>query len=227
MSHTVSLFHSLAVGRLIQKAVNALKSASEAALLPSKRRRFGSARSRLQISFHHNSLITICCIFSLNFPSTIQLSKARQAHYHAAMEALAGASSIIAIVGLAGQVVQGCMYLNSILGGMKDAPDDLALLIRELEIIQQVASALSEENFRSDAVPIGCDPTPALEFCIEAIGKVQKLVANYGGPSGALDHMNLRQRFQMGMSQDKIRKHLGRLERAKTHLLASNNARLL
>jgi hypothetical protein len=143
------------------------------------------------------------------------------------MEAVAGASSIIAVVGLAGQVVQGCGYLNSIFGGMKDAPHDLALIIRELEFIQQVAGALRDENFRNNPAPMGWDPTPALEFCIEAIGKVQKLVLAYGGPNGVVDHMKLRKRVQMGMSQDKIRKHLGRLERAKTHLLASNSTRLL
>lgn len=143
------------------------------------------------------------------------------------MEALAGASSVIAVVGLAGQVVQGCGYLNSVFSSIKNAPHDLELLIRELEIIQVVAGALSDENFRNSPVPMGWDPTPALEFCMEAIGKAQKLALAYGGPNGNVDHMKMRKRVQMGMSQEKIRKHLGRLERAKTHLIACNSTRLL
>ena len=143
------------------------------------------------------------------------------------MEALAGASSVVAIVGLAGQVVQGCSSLSIIFSDMKGAPQDLRLLVCELEVIQQIGGALRDENFRHTTTPTGWDPTPALEFCMEAIAKVQKFVAAYEAPNGAGDHMKWRKRVLIGMSREKIRKHPARLERAKTHLAASNSTRLL
>jgi hypothetical protein len=53
------------------------------------------------------------------------------------MEGLAAAGGI-AIVGLAGQVAEGCAYLLEVLDDARNAPDKLILLGHELRIIEQI-----------------------------------------------------------------------------------------
>jgi len=54
------------------------------------------------------------------------------------MEDLAAARGIIAVVSLAGQVIQDCNYLRAILDGAIEAPEEVRRLSAELAIIESI-----------------------------------------------------------------------------------------
>jgi hypothetical protein len=135
------------------------------------------------------------------------------------MEALAAASSVIAVVGLSGQVLQGCSFIRQILSNARNAPEDLQLLITELSIIERVASSIEKSASSLSNEFLVEDAKPALEFCHEAVGKLQAVVEKYSDPVSSSTVKQWGRRLNMAMSTEKIAKHVARLERAKGHLL--------
>lgn len=93
------------------------------------------------------------------------------------MEGLAAAGGVIAVVGLAGQVMQGCTSLLDVLGSITTAREDLRLLIHELRVIQDLVQ--STTTSLSTGVD-GCLLHDALDFCDECIGKLSQVVERYG-----------------------------------------------
>jgi hypothetical protein len=81
------------------------------------------------------------------------------------MEGLAAASRVIAVVGIAGQVAQGCNYIRGIFSAAKPAPEELRFLSTELEIIEQIIVSIPNDSKYCDV----------LDLC-EAISKLEKLV---------------------------------------------------
>jgi hypothetical protein len=78
------------------------------------------------------------------------------------MEGLAPAASVIAAAGLAGQVAQGCNYLQSVFSSVKSAPEDLHLISTELTIIEQIVLSIQDE----------CELRYALDLCNVTIEKL-------------------------------------------------------
>jgi len=128
------------------------------------------------------------------------------------MEGLAAAGGVIAVVSLAGQVVQGCDYLYTIFEDAKDAPTEVRLLMTELAIINSISIKFEAST------PDNADHLAALDFCNEAIRKLRNLVDNYGILTSTGSCRKWGKRLGLALSTSKILKHLTRLREAKGHL---------
>lgn len=133
------------------------------------------------------------------------------------MEALAAASGVIAVVSLAGQVVQGCDYLLNVFSDASGAPESLSLLIKELAIIERLISQGPGQRLNTSNTP-EAEYQDALDFANEAIQKLERVVDKYGELNGANRSRKWGRRLAWAMSSDKIEKHLHRLRDASSHL---------
>jgi len=124
------------------------------------------------------------------------------------MEGLAAASGVIAVVSLAGQVVQGSSYVRRILENAITAPREIRLLTTELAIIERIACATADDIEHQDA----------LDFCSEAVAKLRNVIDKYAELDRAGKCRRWGRRLSMALSADKIQKHLSRLKAAKTYL---------
>jgi hypothetical protein len=124
------------------------------------------------------------------------------------MEGLAAASGVIAVVSLAGQVVQGCSYVRQILDSANTAPQEIRVLTAELAIIERIVQNTPDEGEHRDA----------LDFCNEAVAKLRNAIDEYAELDSVRGHRKWGRRLSMALSTDKIQKHLGRLKSAKTYL---------
>lgn len=86
------------------------------------------------------------------------------------MEVLAGVSSVIAVVSLAGQVIEGCSYLRGVFDDARAAPKALRQLSKELGIIQRlVHNAPDADSHHGE-----------LDFCKEKLEDLRAVVEKYG-----------------------------------------------
>jgi hypothetical protein len=86
------------------------------------------------------------------------------------MEGLSAASGVIAVVSLAGQIVQGCGYLHTVFDEAKSAPQEIHLLMTELAIIEGVVRTTPDVDKHQDE----------LDFCHERLLKLRNIVEKYG-----------------------------------------------
>ncbi|PMD29579.1 hypothetical protein L207DRAFT_642337 [Hyaloscypha variabilis F] len=138
------------------------------------------------------------------------------------MEGLAAASGVIAVVSLAGQVLEGCSYLRDIFDSAVAAPREIRLLALELSIIEDLVRATPDVDQHQEE----------LDFCQERLLKLQEVVEKYGELDGASRHKKWGKRLAMAMSAKKIDKHLVSLREAKGHLqhiqnLSAHNGNML
>lgn len=124
------------------------------------------------------------------------------------MEGLAAASGVIAVVSLAGQVVQGCGYLRTIFDEAKTAPKEAHLLHTELAIIEGIVRVTPDIDKHQDE----------LDFCQEQLLKLRKVVDKYGVLDGAGKGRKWGTRLAMAFNSEKIQKHLNSLREARGYL---------
>lgn len=136
------------------------------------------------------------------------------------MDGLSAAGGVISVVGLAGQVLQGCSYLRNIYDDAKDSPCELRLLRMELTIISGIVESMRNDP-QTSSIQNGHHPAEgALLFCDETLTKLRRIVEKYGVVTGTSKRRRWGKGLAMAMSADKIKKHVERLDRAKDHLLA-------
>lgn len=133
------------------------------------------------------------------------------------MEALGVAANITAVIGIAGQVAQGCVYLYTIFDDVRGAPRDLRCLRLELRVIEQILILTPEQA------------VDALLLCEQAIQDVRADVEKYGDVDGhgiesgsgglGMRKKRLGKRLKMAFGKEKIRKHIEALKGAKSHLV--------
>jgi len=141
-----------------------------------------------------------------------------------AMDTLAAVSSVISVVGLAGQVLQGYNYLRSIVDSAKDSPEDLRLLTSELEIISQIVESIkynSEASSTESEIEQYLAGQP-LVLCDETLAKLRQTVEEYGdiNEDEASGVKRYWKSLSFALSAGEIRKHVENSDRAKDHLLA-------
>ncbi|KAN0122806.1 hypothetical protein V8E51_001132 [Hyaloscypha variabilis] len=131
-------------------------------------------------------------------------------------EALALGASVAGFIGLAGQILQGCLFVQSFLEGLEDAPADVEVLRSELLVFQT-----SLDAFQSTLNVVGNDAISediglALEYSNKIIMELRKVVSKLGdkGPGCMMN-------FSMVMQKVRISKHVKTLERARTLLLCA------
>jgi hypothetical protein len=124
------------------------------------------------------------------------------------MESLAASGGVIAVVSLAGQVVQGCVYLRDVFDGVRSAPKDIRSLATELKIIKDIVLATTNVEQHPEV----------LDFCNEKVLKLRKVVDRYGVLDDGSSKKRWGSRLAMALNSDKIQKHLDSLREAKRHL---------
>jgi hypothetical protein len=87
-------------------------------------------------------------------------------------EALGLAASIIAVISLAGQVVQGCQTLKTLVGDFNNAPSDIQHLMRELDVILESAK-IAEKLEKSGGANLQAQLEPALRLCFDAVEEIR------------------------------------------------------
>lgn len=92
-------------------------------------------------------------------------------------EALGLAASVIAVVGLAGQVLQGCQNIKSWVGDFNSAPKDIQLLMRELDSILESAK-IAERLGKDGDANLQAHLEPALRLCLDAVDEIRKKIAD-------------------------------------------------
>ena len=80
----------------------------------------------------------------------------------AKMESLAAAGEVIAVVSLAGQVMEGCSYLLGVFDNAKSAPQEICMLATELVIIQNIIQTTPDVDEHKEE----------LDFCQERTMKL-------------------------------------------------------
>jgi hypothetical protein len=141
------------------------------------------------------------------------------------MEGLAAASSVIAVVGLAGQALQGCQYLRNIFSEARDAPRELQLLDAEIGTIQRILHSVQSELLCSTSnitAEVASDAT--LDFCADAIRELRDIVDKYGQPSNEGGRVKWGKRLSVTLNSSKIDRHLSRLRAARGHLISLQTA---
>jgi hypothetical protein len=140
-------------------------------------------------------------------------------------EALGLGANVVAFIGLAGQVIQGCQYIKTILDDVKDAPDDIRSLHTEINLLTRTLetfkNALVELSHSETHVEIGGEAKLALDYCEEAIAGLLKSILKIKRPGSKWGQI------KFAFSKDKVSKHIGRVERAKGYIATAQASILL
>lgn len=129
-------------------------------------------------------------------------------------EALGVAGSVVSIVGLAGQVAQGVNYLYTFFNDMQDSPSDIKSLSEELKLVGDILTEVNRDGI--DSAPLSA----ALQRCKEVICDLENLVQRTNLVSAQSSNAKrLWSQMSTAFRNEKFRKYIERLERAKSTLL--------
>jgi len=148
------------------------------------------------------------------------------------------AGSIVGFVGLTGQIVRGYVvfvrsdslavankiirisYLSNFFQGVKDAPEDIRILLTELAILRPLAERVETHAKQCSDLPAGvvqAEIEPGLKYCADSIVSLKELVKKYDIPSDRMRGLMRRASFVFANKQ--FDKHMGKLERSKGYLI--------
>ncbi len=140
-------------------------------------------------------------------------------------EAIGLGASVVAFIGLAGQIAQGCQFARTVLDDVKDAPEDLRCLRTEIRLFEVTVDGF--KNLLADIIDLGIPAGQtatvqlALDYSEEAVAGLLKLInkdKHRGSRWGQI---------RFAFVKDKCAKHVARLERAKGYLSAAQAGILL
>jgi hypothetical protein len=131
-------------------------------------------------------------------------------------EAIGLGASVVAFIGLAGQVIQGCQYTHTILDDVKNAPDDIRSLHTEINLLDRTLETfknlLTQLSNTGNHEVIGAETKLALDYCEEAMAGLLKLILKIRKTGNSWSQI------KFAFSKDKISKHISRVERAKGYI---------
>ncbi|KAN0122653.1 hypothetical protein V8E51_000979 [Hyaloscypha variabilis] len=128
-------------------------------------------------------------------------------------EALGVAGSVVSFIGLAGQIAQGVNYLYNFFDSVQDAPSDIRLLVEELKALGDVLDEVDGDQI--DTAPL----QTALQRCKDVIRDLEGLVQKSKLTSEQSKTRKLWSQMGTAFRNEKFRKYIERLERAKTTVL--------
>jgi D-mannonate dehydratase len=133
-----------------------------------------------------------------------------------AAEAIAFGASVVGFIGLAGQILQGCLFVQDFLEALEDAPADIEALQSELVIFQTSIDKFQATLNVVDDDAIGEDVRLALEYSNKAINDLRKVVSKLADRRhGCITN------FSMVVRKVRISRHVKTLERAWMLLLCA------
>jgi len=127
--------------------------------------------------------------------------------------------SALGLVSFAGQVLQGCQNIRTVLDAVNDATDDLRLFRTELKIflslLEEFKTTLAQVDWSVEAERWDLARL-ALDYSDEAVTGMQSLLDEYDvrKPGRWND-------IRFAMRKGKFDKHQGRMDKAKGYILAS------
>ncbi|EHK96419.1 hypothetical protein M7I_7868 [Glarea lozoyensis 74030] len=127
-------------------------------------------------------------------------------------EAIGVGASVVAFIGLAGQVAQGCQYIRTLLDDIKDASEDV-----QSNTLQELAD--SGVAVEADAHALAT--RLALSYSEEALELLQGLLAK------TKDTGRIWSKVRFASGKSKYAKHVSRIERAKGYIEAAHAGILL
>ena len=128
-------------------------------------------------------------------------------------EALGVAGSVVSFIGLAGQVAQGVNYLYNFFDSVQDAPSDVRSLAGELKILSDILVDVHGDG--DHTATLGA----ALQRCKEVVGDLESLVQKSKLTSEQSKTRKVWSQMSTAFRNEKFRKHIEKLERAKSTLL--------
>ncbi|OBT81329.1 hypothetical protein VE02_10119 [Pseudogymnoascus sp. 03VT05] len=137
-------------------------------------------------------------------------------------EAIGLVASIITVVGLAGQLIQGCQNIKAWVGNFNSAPKDIQNLIRELNSIEESAKITNTLRIKIDRREVDLQLTPALQQCLDAVEELRKYIVNADVVFQETNHSRKPrgwQRLKFMFSKQVIQASVDRLSRAKVQLM--------
>ncbi|KAK8104487.1 uncharacterized protein PG998_011520 [Apiospora kogelbergensis] len=90
------------------------------------------------------SLTNVANAFPLSSQQISRQVSARKALLHENMDGLSAGASVIAVVGLAGQILTGIKTITDFWGAMQDAPQDIGDTVRELQLLGAVLERMTQ-----------------------------------------------------------------------------------
>ena len=126
-----------------------------------------------------------------------------------AAEAIAFGASVVGFIGLAGQILQGCLFVQDFLEALEDAPADIEALQSELLIFQTSLDKFQSTLNVVDDDAVGEDVRLALEYSNKAISDLRKVVSKL-----ADRRHSCITNFSMVVRKVRISRHVKTLERA-------------
>jgi hypothetical protein len=137
-------------------------------------------------------------------------------------EAIGFAASIIAVVGLAGQVIQGCQNIKALVGDFNSAPKDVQDLIRELNSIEESAKITDILRTKTIHREVDLQLEAALKQGLDAVQELRQHIVDADIVFQERGHSRKSrswQRLKVMFGKQAIQASVDRLSRAKTQLV--------
>jgi len=145
-------------------------------------------------------------------------------------EAIGFAASIIAVVGLAGQVIQGCQNIKAWVGDFNSAPKNIQDLIRDLNSIEESAKITDMLRIKIIRPEVDLQLAPALQQCLDAVQELRKHIVDADTVFQERGHSRKSrgwQRLKVMLGKQAIQASVDRLSRAKAQLVVVQSNVLL
>ncbi|KAH8600010.1 hypothetical protein B0O99DRAFT_503967 [Bisporella sp. PMI_857] len=134
-------------------------------------------------------------------------------------EAVALGASVVAFIGIAGQIVQGCISISAFIGDVKDTPSYLKNLRKEVKMMQSILEGFSRhlKDLEDTGIPL-CDEQltkEALALSKEAVDDLSQMTSKY------TQNIVTWSKFRFAMKKNSWQKSLAKIECAKNSLLTA------
>jgi hypothetical protein len=127
-------------------------------------------------------------------------------------------ASVIAFIGLTGQVLQGCRFIQTILNDIDDAADDLRNLRTEVNLFELTVDGFKRALVDIADSGISQDQTAAvqiaLDYAEEAVSDLLKFIAKHKKLGSKWS------KIRLAFTKDKCAKYASRMGRAKSYISA-------
>lgn len=141
-------------------------------------------------------------------------------------EAIGFASSIIAVVGLSGQVIQGCQNIRDWVGDFNSAPKDVQCLVQELYSIEESAKVTDMLRTKIVGQEVHLQLALPLQQCLDAVQELRKHIVDADAVFQKTGHSRKTrgwQRLKVVFNKQVIRASVDRLSRAKAQLVVAQS----
>jgi|SRR5450432_1959154 len=140
------------------------------------------------------------------------------------------AASIAAVIGFAGQVIQGCQLLKAAISNVQNAPEDILALKDEVAVIEKSSEVIRALFDRVEFEGVDLDVPLALRQCDTALKSVHEQIDDAHAVFQAKNKRKLArgwQRLKVLSSKYAMKDLMEKLSRVKVQLLAAQSNMIL